>query len=474
MLLSARFCSLLLVTAAIIVAAPSAGKRSIDELFQELKKSPPELYAFLLRMPKGGDLHNHLSGAVYAESFLDRAARQPLCIDKTTLSFVTAENGTCGEGQTTAAQLPRNNVLTNSLIDSLSMRDFVPGRESGADHFFLSFNRFALASHIDEGGEVAEVAERAAEQNESYLELMALTAAGAIGPMVSQGSFDENDLAGSHRKLMDAGLENRIQAVKDELDRLEEGRQQHLACNSDHPMPGCAVTVRYVFQVLREFPKEHVFAQMLAGFLLASRDPRVTAVNFVQREDGYNSMHDYRLHMRMVAYARKLYPNVHVTLHAGELAQGLVPPEGLRFHVREAVTVAGAERIGHGVDILYETDALDTMRQMREKHIAVEINLTSNDLILGVKGMDHPFPVYRKYGVPVTISTDDEGVSRTHLTIEYQRAVLTYGLSYAEVKQLARNSLQYSFAPAPEKSRLQADLDRRFREFETWAVGTFH
>ena len=63
-------------------------------------------------------------------------------------------------------------------------------------------------------------------------------------------------------------------------------------------------------------------------------------MNFVQAEDGYNSMHDYHLHMTMVDYAKRVYPNVHITLHAGELAPGLVPPDGLRFHIREAVELA--------------------------------------------------------------------------------------------------------------------------------------
>ncbi len=156
-----------------------------------------------------------------------------------------------------------------------------------------------------------------------------------------------------------------------------------------------------------------------------------------------------------------------------------------------------AERIGHGVSVMYENDADGLLRLMKQRRILVEVNLTSNDLILGVRGAEHPFPVYRKYAVPVAISTDDEGVSRTHLTQEYERAVLTYGLRYADLKEMVRNSLEYAFLPgasywrdgtyrlpaAPcaagtktkscqaflkesEKARLQLDLEDRFRDFE--------
>jgi adenosine deaminase len=77
----------------------------------------------------------------------------------------------------------------------------------------------------------------------------------------------------------------------------------------------------------------------------------------------------------------------------------------------------------------------------------MEICLTSNDGILGVKGDRHPFNLYRRAGIPVSLNTDDEGVNRSNLTMEFVRAVRTYGLSYREVKELVRNSLEYSFLP---------------------------
>ena len=53
----------------------------------------------------------------------------------------------------------------------------------------------------------------------------------------------------------------------------------------------------------------------------------------------------------------------------------------------------------------------------------VEINLTSNDGILGITAKNHPLANYRAAKVPVSLSTDDEGVSRSNLTTEYARAV---------------------------------------------------
>ena len=77
----------------------------------------------------------------------------------------------------------------------------------------------------------------------------------------------------------------------------------------------------------------------------------------------------------------------------------------------------------------------------------VEINLSSNEGILGVKGADHPFPLYRAAHVPVALSTDDEGVSRIDLTHEFVRAALDYHLSYQDLKELARTGMEHSFLP---------------------------
>ena len=164
-------------------------------------------------------------------------------------------------------------------------------------------------------------------------------------------------------------------------------------------------------------------------------------------EDGYVSMNDYALHMKMVAFLHAAYPKVHISLHAGELAPGLVPYEGLCCHIRLAVEEAHAERIGHGVDVMYEDRPHELLKEMAAKHVMVEINLTSNDVILGISGKDHPFPIYRQFGVPVALSTDDEGVSRIDLTHEYVRAVETYSLSYVDLKQMVRTGIEHSFLP---------------------------
>jgi len=165
----------------------------------------------------------------------------------------------------------------------------------------------------------------------------------------------------------------------------------------------------------------------------------------VQGEDGLNSMQNFSLHMQMLKFLRPLYPKARVTLHAGELAPGLVTPDGLTFHIRESVMVAGAERIGHGVDVMHESDPFELLKEMARRNVMVEICLSSNDLILGISGPRHPLATYLEYGVPAALATDDEGVARSEISMEFLKAAEDQGLGYLQLKTMARNSLQYSF-----------------------------
>src|SRR5947207_3117541 len=93
--------------------------------FDEIHSNPLLLRRFLEAMPKGGDLHEHLSGAIYAETYLDWAIQDGLCIDKAQL---TIANAPCEEsrGIVPAKNLVADSTLYSQMIDALSMRNFRP------------------------------------------------------------------------------------------------------------------------------------------------------------------------------------------------------------------------------------------------------------------------------------------------------------------------------------------------------------
>lgn len=418
--------------------------------FESIRKSPPKQLAFLLKMPKGGDLHNHLSGSVYAERYIEWAAEKGLCVNTSTMALVVpATPSKCDPAQAQASTALTNSVLYRQLIDAWSMRNWKLSGQSGHDHFFDAFGRFGPATYNNSGKMLAEAVKSAARGKASYVELMLTpdgTATGVVSSQIGEKVGWDGNFETTLSKLKANGIEKAAGIGIENLKAMEAEKNQLLKCGTPQANAGCTVTIRYVAQVSRNAALGQVYAQMVTGLALAN-DPqsKVVATNLVQGEDGLNSMQNFSLHMQMLKFLRPLYPRARVTLHAGELAPGLVPPDGLAFHIRESVMVARAERIGHGVDIMHETEPFELLKDMARRNVMVEICLSSNDLILGISGSRHPLATYLEYGVPVALATDDEGVARSEISLEFLKAAEDHGLGYLQLKTMARNSLQYAF-----------------------------
>jgi adenosine deaminase len=436
---------LLLLT---VVAASQTSEQRTSRYFESVRKQPPLLLAFVRDLPKGGDLHNHLDGAIYAEDLIDFAADGGVCVDRTSSHLLAPPCDSCENytAKPAARCAYADHVLYNQMIDAWSMRNWRPGDESGHDHFFASFEKFGLASHTHVAEAIAAATNRAGMDHLQYVEFMHTADGGAAAKLTGKVEWN-SDYAKMRDALLGAGMKDVAAETGKNLGAEDTHAKEILKCGTAYAAPGCEVTVRYIYQVLRGLPHEIVFAQILLGFELASSDSRFVGLNLVMPEDWYVPVHDFNEHMAMIDYLHSVYPKVHITLHAGELAMGLVPPEDLAFHIHASLERGHAERIGHGVAVMNEKDPIGLLHEMAERNVLVEIALTSNDMILGVSGDDHPLPIYMKYGVPVALATDDEGVSRSDMTHEYLRAVETYHFSYADLKRFARQSLEHSFLP---------------------------
>ena len=482
------------------------GRRNSEQAaaryFETIRKSPPQMLAFVKRMPKGADLHSHLSGAVYAESYIQWGANKGLCVHQVT---TVLSQPPCDEaaGQIPVKQALTNSVLYGKLIDSWSMRFWNTVVNNGHDQFFSAFGKFGAATYGQTGGMLAEVASRAARGRVLYLELM-LTPDGGLSSEIGQKVGWDGDFNSTLNKLKSGGIADAAAAGIKSIQAAEEEKNRLLKCGTPQADPGCSVTIRYISQVSRGAALGPVFAQMVTGFALAN-DPnsKVVALNLVQPEDSLPSMQNFPLQMQMLNFLRPLYPNAHITLHAGEFAPGMVPPDGLTFHIRDSMMKGHAERIGHGVSVMYEDDPYNLLREMARRNVMVEICLTSNDAILGIRKEQHPLTTYLQYGVPVALATDDEGVSRSEISREYLKAAEEHGLGYTQLKTFARNSIQFAFLPgtslwadpkrftsvaqcerdqpgtnptsnsckqflaSSEKARLQWKLEEEFKSFES-------
>lgn len=432
-----------------------------------------ELTMFFSQMPKGGDLHHHYSGALYAEQYVDFLDKQGLCVNKTTYRIETNKAVIDAERALPAAQrnclssgeVYADDAAYRELLQRWSSKDF---RNHGAvqpppdRQFFQTFGFFGPVSNANFNEGLQTLKQRAIAENVSYIETMF-----KMAPFSTDAGFDarawqardDADLSALMRSQLaqlnqDAGFQR---TIDDYVARIASAAA---GIDDDN------FTMRYQSYVLRLLAPSQVFSSMVAGFKAAGQSELIVGVNIVGQESQMVSMRDYTLHMKMFQFLKAQYPNVKVALHAGELALGDVAPEGLKFHIDQALALGHADRIGHGIDLAHESNVLGIMKKMREADIPVEINLTSNDFINGVRGEAHPVTLYRKHGVPFVISTDDAGVTRHDLSNEYMLFASRYKPDYAEVKKLSYNSVRYAFLPEAQKQRLKRQLDVRFAKFE--------
>ncbi|MBI1198015.1 MAG: adenosine deaminase [Phenylobacterium sp.] len=403
------------------------------------KMGAAELSAFLHAFPKGGELHNHLGGGTPAETLIDWAVEDGLCVDMTELAIRFACSG---EGVKPASQVVADEASRSALIDSLTVRH--PGfrDRSGHDQFFSAFGRRGTSPKRG-GDALADTMDTLARQNTFYAELMVTPQAVASRSLGARAGW-KGDPAATRDALSAAGLEKLVPAVVADTDAMEARAREMMQCGTPQAHPGCQVTVRYLFQAIRQGPPEQTMAQLQLGVATVLADRRWVGLQLVAPEDGYDATRYYGLHMRIVDLLTDHGRKVPVALHAGEVTLKLVTPESASHRVADAVRIAGARRIGHGTDIAGETGADSLAAEMAEKGILVEVNLLSNQSILEIDPKDHPYAWLRKKGVPVSLSTDDAGITRSDLSGDYAAAVRN-GATYDDLRTSARNAIAFSF-----------------------------
>ena len=405
------------------------------------------LYRTLYYMPKGGDLHNHLSGAVFSEWWYELALAQK-------------ERG--------------YEYYTKVRIENC--RDFSGNAFANARYYLLFRNISALEyAQLDEceKGEYKRLADLDDREKSGWLNsvrldkpdegrddffqthwqrlnalarnpwLQAETLVKNLQAYAAEGMvYVEYQIGGGPSEGPDGELIEWPQAFDILRETLARKDVQDLG-----------VTVRFQLAILRFSP--YAEDQLRRVYKLVYENPDLlVAVNMVGREDN-----DKGYPARFLPTLRELrqqYSGVRLSIHAGEVDE---PNE----HVRDTLLL-GADRIGHGLNLISDDD---TMLLMRHGPYLVEINLISNLLLEYVSDYsEHPFPEYLRTGIPVALSSDDRGMWESTMTDEFYVAATEFRLSWEEIKTLGRNSLEHAFVADESKERLLREYNERILRFE--------
>jgi adenosine deaminase len=426
---------------------PSSDEAGAAAVFNRVAADQSRLRVFLQAMPKGANLHNHLDGSVYTESYVKMAAEHGFCADFTAAKITpppcrTPEDELKGMGMRDPGRYER-------FMDVISRRTYrrgigydVPGGSTGGGGFPAIYAISVLVP-----SESMVLSRRlAANDHETYTEfiyqpdILDKTASAVKDPQ-----WDPKDMEGAFNRALPK-LKPVVQHAIADFESYKAKADKVLGCGTPKAEPACNLEVRFLSYTRRGDPQDQVFQATMMAFMLADSDPNYVGFHLVGPEDKESALDDYDLNMEMIGFVGSKFPRVHRALHAGEQTLGKAPPYALVDHLKNAIEIAGAERIGHGASIPFEVDAVGTLARMARDNIAVEINLTSNDRF-GANGSYHPLNLYRAAGVPVTIATDNTGMARVDLSNEYVRAAYEHKLNYKDLKYVARTGMQVTFLP---------------------------
>jgi adenosine deaminase len=199
----------------------------------------------------------------------------------------------------------------------------------------------------------------------------------------------------------------------------------------------CGMRANLILQIGRDESLET--ASEIAAIAVAHRDAGVVGLDLAGDEKSYPARRFAKVFRRVRG------DGLCVTVHAGE-AGG---PE----NVWEAIELLGAQRIGHGVRSIENSDVVQLVLK---RGVTLEVCPTSNLQTAVVRRFwHHPLPDLLALGTRVTINTDDPSISDTTLTDEYMTAMLAMGVSLEQIKQTILVGVIGSFQPLEERQRLE-------------------
>lgn len=181
-------------------------------------------------------------------------------------------------------------------------------------------------------------------------------------------------------------------------------------------------------------------ATEVMDFAINHRDTFI-GVDLADNEDNFDPQPLAPLFLK----ARKA--GLRVTIHAGE-----IPDQKSPERVQESIEILGAERIGHGVQVIHNLSVLDFLRTQK---VVLEVCPWSNYLTQAFPRLeDHPLRKLWNSGTLITLNSDDPGVFHSQLSDDYQLAQDFHGFTMAEFQRSNDIAAAASFIPYSAKEKV--------------------
>ena len=140
-----------------------------------------------------------------------------------------------------------------------------------------------------------------------------------------------------------------------------------------------------------------------------------------------------------------------ITCHASEDRV-----EGKPENALCAVEILGAERIGHGIQIVRDEEIV---RKIRDSDVMLEVSVTSNYLTNSVDTIaSHPCRKLWEFGIPICVNTDDPGIMAIDLNHEWDVWTNELGFQTRDLEAMNIMALSRSFLSKDEQNRVYKEF----------------
>ena len=479
-----------IVTLILLAVATSAAiaedALTFDQRFDLMRSDRQKLHTLFRAMPLGGDTHTHLSGAVSADALIEIAGRNHYYFAFSTegkfLAFVAPKiilakdgsvtfdfGGRCS-GNTLCLQ---SDSLTNKHRDQIRqaiwITDADPQRGEKKGKFADFVRVFGVLDELTDNSNVMPelihaLMDEASGIRVSYLELKMTPYGrrnrfGAVVPIETLLNDLRSEIDAKNRALARAGKPTVVVKLVAQLLRSRLTRTGGI---TNLPYIGCSGSdcatrweqAHYLVSLSR-------FSDFLVGYdFVGLPEVKLELPNSTAK--------------KMIRELTAKYGDANIAIHSGE-------SDETKFADNIALALdAGADRLGHAYNLSSKVSS-ETRDLVCQGNTPMVIGLSSNVRLQVAPTIDdHPFVgvirgdiCAQKKPLPVALATDDAGLFNTDLALEFCIAAANSNLTWQEMKQLAKQSLLGSFAPAQEKAQLVAEWERDIREFEeNWVLPT--
>ncbi|MCP4537393.1 MAG: adenosine deaminase [Chloroflexi bacterium] len=233
-------------------------------------------------------------------------------------------------------------------------------------------------------------------------------------------------------RQQDFSLDKVVSWVCDAVDRAQQ----------DHD-----IVTKLILQIDRRGSLD--MASQITDIAVAHRDAGVVGLDLAGYEVGYPARRFADI------FQRAKREGLGITVHAGE--------EGGAENVREAIELLEAQRIGHGVRSIENSDVIHLVRG---HGVTLEVCPTSNLQTAVVRRFwHHPLTDLLALNLRVTLNTDDPSISDTTLTDEYMTAMLAMGVTLDQIKHMILTGLAGSFQTPDERKQLAQWFQQELSKF---------